>query len=249
MPNPPVHTSFALKLIGELNDAVLNEFSAQMILGSTAPDIRAITNMNRDQTHFAPLSSEKIDEGVKSLFASQPNFLPLRSVPEPTQAFIVGYMSHLIMDQIWISKMYRRFFSNSDLFPNQVTANVMDRALQMCMDQEANPYAEETLTLLENSEKDIDIPFIPKESLETWREWMQNRFSRGFSWDRLNFMAQRRQNDDSKVSAESVATEFLNSLPDSLNKLYAIIPWDHVEEYQNFTMQESKRIIKEYLEI
>jgi hypothetical protein len=233
-------------LIDELNEPVLKEFSGQMILGSTAPDIRAITNMNRDQTHFAPLTSITIDEGIKSMFKSEPTFLPLRSTPKPTQAFIVGYMSHLIMDQAWITTMYQRFFAKSDLFPNQVTANVMDRALQMCMDQEASPYAEKILSLLKNSERDISVPFIEQESLKAWREWMESRFSKGFSWDRLNFMAQRRQDNNSIVSAKIVAKEFLDSLPNSLNKLYEKIPWKYIEEYQDFTMQESKRIIKEY---
>lgn len=248
MPNPPVHAALAFELADRLGQPVVERHVGALLLGATAPDIRSMISVDREHTHFSSLDSTAIDTGVEGLFFAHPRLASLPELSEATQAFLLGYVSHLVADQAWISTMYRPFFEDADRFPDRATANVMDRALQMEMDRQAAAEAARALPLLDRAEAGVDVGFIEGAALKEWRERMEGRFAQGFSWERLRFMARRRQDPAEVSTAESVAGEFLDSVPRGLADLEALVPWQRVEEYQALVLAESERLVRRLIE-
>ena len=247
MPNPPTHASIAFQIVEVVQAPFVERHLGALVLGATAPDIRAIMDVERDVTHFAPLSSTVIDEGVLTLFATHAHLSPLGDLSEATRAFLLGYVSHLVADQVWINTMYRPFFENPDLFPDRAVGNVMDRALQMEMDRRVRPDVDRALPLLEAADDGVDVGFLEGSLLREWRAWVEQRFTQEFSWDRLRRMARRRQEPDSVSTAEVAAEGFLNHIPTGLARLDERVPWKHVEEYRAVTLTEIERVARKLL--
>jgi hypothetical protein len=248
VPNPPVHAALAFELADRLGQPVVDRHVGALLLGATAPDIRAMLSVDREHTHFSALDSTAIDAGVEGLFSAHPRLAPLLELPEETQAFLLGYISHLVADQAWINTMYRPFFEDAVRFPDRTTANVMDRALQLEMDRQAAADVARALPLLDGAEAGIDVGFIEEVALKEWRERMETRFAEGFSWDRLRFMARRRQDPAEVPLAERVADEFLDSVSRGLEGLEAVVPWRRVEEYRALVLTESERLARRLIE-
>ena len=247
MPNLPCHIELAYQVLRRLHHPTLDVNLGYFLLGSTSPDIRVITCGRREQYHFAPLDFGSVGAGVAGLFDSHPH---LASVPDhdgPMQAFVAGYVTHLIADEIWIVKVFRPFFGNPDVFEDRTLGRVMDRALQLELDRQAWSTVETSLTPLRDASEAVDIGFIPSETLDQWRQWLLAFLEHGFSWDRLQFMARRIADGDENHSAHLVASEFLRAIPQSLERLYRLVPRRAVQAFRERTITASVHAVGEYL--
>ena len=128
---------------------------------------------------------------MHSLFESHPSLHSSSLNDGPTRAFVAGYITHLLSDETWIRTMYRPFFGNPDVFEDEATGKVMDRALQLELDRQAWGTVDATIHLLEAATHEIDVGFILPTTLADWRRWVVSSLERGFSWERIRFMARR----------------------------------------------------------
>ncbi|MFQ5860967.1 MAG: zinc dependent phospholipase C family protein, partial [Dehalococcoidia bacterium] len=137
MPNLLAHIHIGLQAVERLSFPFLERNLGSLLLGCTSPDIRIITKGKRDETHFAPLNIQRVGEGVENLLRRYPRLRDARSLSEPTRAFLAGYISHLVADEVWVLEIYRPYFANPDPFSNRAQANLWDRALQLELDRQA----------------------------------------------------------------------------------------------------------------
>ena len=217
------------------------------LLGSTSPDVRVITRRSREEYHFAPLDFESVGTGVAGLFGAHPELSSASAQPGPMVAFIAGYLTHLMADEVWIVDMYRSFFGNPQVFENSAFGDVMDRALQIELDRRAWAEAEATRREIESSIDGLDVGFIPPETLSDWQKWVLGVFDRGFSWERLKFMANRISRGDDTHPAHDLAREFLNSVPHGLDRLYEAVPFGTLTEYEDRAVDVLTRTVADYL--
>ena len=110
MPNPPTHIDLALESMRRLEHPALEKYPGSFLLGSTAPDIRIITRDRREETHFVPLSNDVVGAGAENMLRCYPRLSMTSGLSGPTIAFIAGFISHLISDEVWIIHMYRPYF-------------------------------------------------------------------------------------------------------------------------------------------
>ena len=110
MPNLPMHIYIARQVADELDWGFVHDHMGSCFLGSTTPDIRAMTKGDREQTHFAPLTLESVGEGTRKMFEMYPQLADKNHQNPATRAFILGYISHLVADETWITTMYRPHF-------------------------------------------------------------------------------------------------------------------------------------------
>ena len=80
MPNLPAHIELAAMVAERLGPSALDGNLGYFLLGSTSPDIRAITKADRQDYHFAPLSFESIGAGVDGCWPPTPSFESPRAV-------------------------------------------------------------------------------------------------------------------------------------------------------------------------
>ena len=248
MPNLPTHVVIAAELAETLDEPMLKKHMGALLLGSTTPDIRIITRAPRELTHFSTLESEGITTGIETLLKEHPELVDSSKVSEETRAFLLGYFTHLIADQSWIANVYRPYFGNAKVFPDHVEANVLDRALQLSMDYQQWDVMRKNLPLFDRAEQGVDIGFITQETLESWREWTQEYLARDFSWERLRYLAGRRQEESSMDAAHEVAEKFLSSVDKGLEHIAERVSATSVRHYRRQTMQYCLKMSQEYLQ-
>ena len=236
MPNLAAHIDLAQESAERLREPVVLEHLGHFLLGSTSPDIRAITKRSREEYHFAPLDFDRVGAGVRGLFEAHPCLRNGAGHGGPTRAFVAGYITHLVADEVWITDMYRPHFGNRAVFADEAAANVMDRAMQMEMDRRSWPALESARSTMAGAAEGVDVGFIDQPTLEKWLDWVFTVADRGFSWDRLRFMANRVARGDASHPAHAAAERFLDGMPGSLDTLYARVPAEKIDLYRRCTV-------------
>ena len=85
-----MHIHLANTVAEQLGRGYVFDHKGAYYLGSTAPDIRAMTRWPREQTHFAPLSVEQVGTGTKTMFSLHPE--EVENISPDTQAFMPGFV-------------------------------------------------------------------------------------------------------------------------------------------------------------
>ncbi len=247
MPNPPVHVNLARQVAERINHDILDENMGYYLLGSTSPDIRVITRKDRACYHFAKLDFEEVGAGVSGLFHNHPNLSEAAVHSEATQAFIAGYLTHLLADETWIANMFRPFFGNPNVFEDNVLGLVMDRAMQLELDRRCWQEIASIGELLDVRVESVDVGFISDETLADWVQWVMANLERGFSWERLRFMARRIASGEEGHPAHELADAFVLDAAGGLERIYEYIPRTSGEEYEDAALASLTKAVKAYL--
>ncbi len=249
MPNLPMHIYIARQVAEELDWGFVHDHLGSCFLGSTAPDIRAMTKWNRERTHFAPLSLELVGDGTRRMFHLYPELADRRNLPPATRAFVLGYVSHLTADEVWITTMFRPHFSReSTLAGDEVEAQIWDRALQLEMDRQAH---EEMAgfghagSIICGGEQGVETAFLDADVLEEWRQWVTRFMGRDFDWERLKRALNRMYRDNDDV--QQLVDRFLAGMPASLEDVYSKVPREELGAYRERALNQTLLQVKEYL--
>ncbi len=251
MPNPPTHIDLALESMRRLQHPVLEKHLGSFLLGCTAPDIRIITRRRRDETHFAPLSNDVIGAGAENMLRCYPRLAGTSSLSGPTVAFIAGFISHLVSDEVWIIHMYRPYFGESGVFHDGLQGNIMDRALQLEMDQRAARAGrglDDVRHHLEDAISGVEVDFLSAETLAQWQSWLLTIPQSRFSWERLRFMV-RRQYPEAEEGADVMrrVEQFIDAPVQGLKQIFSRVPSEDLEAYRERCIGAWVRIAGEYL--
>ena len=249
MPNLPMHIFVAREVAQELDWGFVHDNLGSCFLGSTTPDIRAMTKWDRERTHFAPLTLESVGTGTRRMFELYPELTDLKNLNPATRAFVLGYVSHLTADEVWITTMFRPHFSQGrTLAATDEEAQIWDRALQLDMDRRAhlelNGLARAGEVIC-SGEQGVDIQFIEPEVLAEWRQWVARFMSWEFDWQRLKRALNRMYRDNADV--QDMVDQFLTDMPQSLEAVYERVPYEKVENYRQAAVAQTLLQIKEYL--
>lgn len=217
------------------------------LLGATSPDIRVITRKDRACYHFAQLDFHEIGAGISGLFHHHPHLSDAAAHSEATQAFIAGYLTHLLADETWIATMFRPFFGNPGVFHDNILGLVMDRAMQLELDRRCWQDIHTLGSLLHIPTESVDVGFIHPDTLSDWIQWVTANLNRGFSWERLRFMARRIAYGKDTHPAHQLADDFLTNASSGLERIYQYIPRSSPEQYQQTALSSLTKAVQEYL--
>lgn len=171
MPSLGSHLARARQVAARLALPEVDADRGAFYLGATAPDIRVITRLDRAVTHFFDLKDFGDQDGVARMFEAHPALATPAGLDAATTAFIAGYLTHLVLDETFISEVYRPSFGALSPLKEDAKANVLDRALQYEMDrrdrQDETAMAE-VRAAIEASMPVGGIPFIADEHLVQW---------------------------------------------------------------------------------
>ena len=224
---------------------VLNENMGCYLLGSTAPDVRVITRKGRQPYHFAPLDFDEVGAGIAGLYREHPQLAEIKH--GPTLSFMAGYVTHLTLDETWITRMYRPLFGVDGVFETEAVGAVMDRVMQMELDTLALERLDVLKAHLGSFKGGVDIPFIDGDTLSEWHEWVTDFVSREFTWERLRFMATRISRGDESHPAHAIADDFVRGMPDTLDVLHETVPAERLVEFKRDAIADMARVVAEHL--
>jgi|TARA_B100000315_G_scaffold196929_1_gene188224 hypothetical protein len=251
MPNLPTHVFLVNQVVERLDWGCLSDNLGSVFLGSTAPDMRAMTKWPRERTHFSPLSVDEVGTGLRAMFRLHPELADYEMLSNATRAFILGYISHLVADEVWIIAIYRPCFSPPEgstmAAGNKVEAHIWDRALQLDMDRRALPHVGDHLQAIAAMPADevgLEVGFLGAEALGEWKEWVGRFVAREFSWERLRRSLNRMYRGDDDV--QQAVDGFLEEMPGSLERVYERIPREQIDAYQQRVVDETVAQAREH---
>jgi len=246
MPNLPTHIALARRAAERLQYPLIHNNPSAFLLGATAPDIRIITKRPREEYHFAELDFEHVGAGMGGLFEAHPTLRKPRD--KATRAFVAGYLTHLMADEVWITTMFRPYFANDELFPDRDQGLVMDRACQLQLDRENRPDVAPLVGVLRRPMKRIGVGFIPPETLVAWQAWTADFLNeRAYNWERLRNQARRIARGDDPHPAHDHTDAFIAGLPDSMARLHERVPEGCLVDYQTNAVDILTGTLKDYL--
>ena len=250
MPNLPMHIYLCQQVATELDWGYAHDHPGAAYLGSTTPDIRAMTKWDRARTHFSDLSVREIGAGVRRMFELHPHLAGAdNGLTPPTRAFLLGYVSHLVADEVWITTMFRpHFAAGNRITDTDVEAHIWDRALQLDMD---NAVLSDNGGLLAQNdaiaalEQMPVLGFLQDELIDEWRGWVARLLGWDFTWERLKRALNRMYRDDDEV--QQVVDGFLANMPRSLERVYERVPRALIDDYRRRVIDETKVQAREFL--
>ena len=250
MPNLPMHIYLCQQVATELDWGYAHDHSGAAYLGSTTPDIRAMTKWERARTHFSDLGVDRVGAGVERMFDMHPHLAGSDNGLTPqTRAFLLGYVSHLVADEMWITTMFRPHFDPSNLVTDtEVEAHIWDRALQLDMDRRVlheNGGLSDENDAIAAVDLMPALGFLEDELIDEWRGWVARLLGWDFTWERLKRALNRMYRDNDEVQV--VVDGFLAQMPESLERIYQRIPRELIDNYHRRVIEETKAQAREYL--
>ena len=204
------------RLAAQRLDAANGEF----LLGATTPDIRVITRWDRERTHFFDITDEGHQDSVAAFFEAHHSLRDAGRLSPQTRAWVCGYLTHLIMDQEYVTAIYRPYFGHRSLLGGDGHANLLDRILQYEFDRRERE-RDETMHGLRQalfaSALDIDAGFIDRSTLEQWRDTTAAVTEHPADWERFAFIASRHL-DRAGIQDEHGLNEFMQRVPELLDR-------------------------------
>lgn len=245
-----MHIYLANQVAEQLDRSSVYDHLGSYFLGSTTPDIRAMTGWPREQTHFAPLSVEEVGTGARTMFRMHPELS--QDITPATKAFLAGYVSHLAADEVWITSVFRPHFDtaleHSRVTDDEVEANIWDRALQLDMDRQTLPQLNGETNpqeVLACSDQDVSVSFLEEGILTEWKDWVGRFMGWEFTWDRLKRALNRLYRDDEDV--QRTVERFLEGMPRSLEQVYEKVPEGEVSAYQHRALAATISQVREFV--
>lgn len=248
MPPLALHTAIAKEMAERLRLPLLDEQRGSLYIGATAPDVRVITRWDRSRTHFFDLSCFDEQSGVAAFFETYPALASPGGLNPQTASFVAGYLSHLIMDEMWITSVYRPYFGERSPLGGDVRANVMDRALQFSLDSDRRDDRDLMAHILDavlRCDLELEIDFIDRDTLGEWRDLIARVAEATPDWERFREGAMRRL-ADSGLNCDGF-DEMTRSLPDIVDETLSYLSRERIETFLEDSLVASAEAAREYL--
>ncbi len=249
MPPITMHMVVARGIALDLGAAELLDAHGQYIIGATTPDIRVITKQDRMSTHYFDLNVEAHQDSVGAFLKENGRLLESARMNTDTRAFAAGYISHLALDEEYITKVYRPYFAKHEALGGKIRANVMDRLLQFDLDRTYGndpEFKQNMSTALACSVEGIDAGFVDTETLERWRQVTADIAARNMDWDRMRGMISNHLRFGGLEEGETLST-FLDALPELLEETIAHITSAEIEGFVQRSTETARSAVERYL--
>jgi hypothetical protein len=244
MPLLGLHMTVARDLAQDIASPVIDADRGAFYLGATAPDIRVLTRASREDTHFFTLDDFDDQSGVQRLFDAQPELRAAGALPASTASFMAGYLSHLVLDEEYITRIYRPLFGERSDLRDDALAAFMDRALQCEMDDggraDTQKVDEIRCALLETA-VEVTVGFIARDTLLEWRTISAGTFERPLTLDRF---VRRQYGPERAAEAERFMTD---EVPAIIRRTHEHVGDERIREYLFDSARRARATIEEYL--
>lgn len=248
VPTPFYHLDIAQRVLNhpglpEPIQSLLDEQLGAFFLGSTAPDVRAISGQSRSSTHFytIPLSSNATI--AERVFKKFPHLAEVENLLPAHTAFVAGYISHIQADLIWLKDLFFPYFFTNTKWGNLQHRMLMHNVLRTYMDENIlASLPEDTAERLQGVEPHEWLPFITDENLRTWRDFIAEQLAPGGNSRTVEVFAERLG-----VSMEEFS-DLINSVERLDEVLFSHLPRQVLVEYQNKLVTENIRLLETYLD-
>jgi hypothetical protein len=247
MPPLGLHMTVARELATRIGSSRIDADRGAYYLGATTPDIRVLTRWDRERTHFFNLRDRTEQSGVHRLFEEQPGLQDAVAIDTPTAAFVAGYISHLVLDEEYITQIYRSYFGEGGALGDQLMANVMDRLLQLHLDRQEREdgcAVVEIRDALARTAVDVAVDFIGHDTLLEWRDWQIELISTAPHFEKMMVRHLQAVGIRGEVEIARFFEEHSDELlRDTINR----VGEERIRDYLSTAKAKAQRAMTEYL--
>lgn len=250
MPALALHAAVAKRIADQLHRRALDGDPGSLYLGSTAPDIHILMRWERERTHFFDLQELEEQSAVTAMFEAHPALARPAELSPPTAAFVCGYISHLVMDEIWIDDIYRPFFGRSSPLAGDRRADIMDRAVQYELDRQARADRQAMSHIVKELARptpDLEVSLVDEGPLGLWRELMVEALNHPPDWEHFRFFGGRALRM-AGIDTPEAFTEFVKTLPALVAEATDYLGREHIDAFLERSLDQGREAIKEYLD-
>lgn len=164
---------------GRLADQLAAEWPA-FYLGSVAPDINAISEIRRADTHFYDIPPQPGSQAVPEMLAQYPSLAAPGLLPPAQAVFVAAYSAHLLLDLIWLRQIVVPFFFQADHLGPPAQRRLTHFILLTYLDTLSLAALPDTaVTTLARAKPNQWLPFAPDALLVQWRDMLVDQLQPG----------------------------------------------------------------------
>jgi hypothetical protein len=155
-----------------------------------------------------------------------------------------------VMDEQYITRIYRPYFLKHEELGGVVRANLMDRLLQFDLDRthgNTPEVVEDLVGALACTVEGIECGFVDHETLDRWRNITLDVAQRGMDWDRMRSMASNHLKHSGITETEDLGN-FLDSIPDLLDETIAHVTDAEIQGFIERSSTAATEAIERYLQ-
>lgn len=111
MPNAQTHLAAVCALLARPPIQAAFQWLAEepacpaFLLGAISPDVRALSGQAREETHFFDIPPRSAHPAHAVMLERWPKLRDAVQLGQPHAAFVAGYITHLVMDQVWVEQV------------------------------------------------------------------------------------------------------------------------------------------------
>jgi hypothetical protein len=162
---------------------------------------------------------------------------------------MAGYISHLVMDEDYITQIYRPLFGERSPLRDEDLADVMDKCLQWDIERadfEDPAKVDDIRDALAQAAVEVNVGFIAQDTLRQWRDVSLDVMSQALTIDRLvRFLGRRLPHV--RLDDEAEAARFAEGVPALLERTWQHVGEERVREFLHGSKLRARGAIKEYL--
>lgn len=245
MPTPVMH----LVLAGEIlrRDALppatrrlLNQQRGPFLLGHTVPDVQTLSGQARDETHFYSLPRTSERPAHEALFAAYPQLAHAEELPAAQAAFIAGYIAHLLLDELWLDRIFLPYFGGD--WGTRGERGFLHNVLRTWLDaRDQRRLNGSVVTALQEAEPQGWLPFVGDDHLRAWCDWLVGQLEPGRSVQTATVFAKRMGVSVAEVEA------VLSSPQQMEERVFRHVPRAALRSFHDVGYARSAALIAAYL--
>ena len=241
---PPIcwHLVTVREASAQIDIPAVQEHPAWFLLGATSPDIRVISPFTRAQTHFFDIDLQEQESGTQRIFEQHPGLLRAALTDGHHQAFVAGYLTHLVMDELWITSVYRPLFGGASPLAEDDRRNLLDRIVQFGMDRRQRLDRElmgDIKRTLQDFTADGGIGFLDEPLLRRWHEVIGNLTDQLPEWEVFGRLAGRFFPNEDKE-------EIVRQAPDLLERAMQHVTEERLVRFRAEAITRSQQMVQGY---
>lgn len=244
MPTPFTHLRFALELKARLQldvAAILEAEQPAFLLGSIAPDVQTVSGQPRDATHFFHIPRRDARPAHQHLFEQHPALAQPRQMPAPQAAALSGYLTHLLLDEIWVQEIFEPVFGHRQSWGTFSERLYLHNALRSYVDEHDRRYLPLAIAAsLHAARPDRWLPFVGDDHLLHWRDLVAEQLTPGQAARTVEVFAERMGADPHALAA------LLASPEEMQRRVWARLPAEKLDMYYAAGLEQAADLLRAY---
>lgn len=227
---------------GRLQQQVVAQWPA-FYLGSVAPDVNAISQIARSETHFYQAPPLPAADAYLQLLVQHPQLRKAAQLPPAQAMFVAAYGAHLLLDLVWLREVDYPLFFQSTSAVSAAERRLVHFVLLTYLDQLALGSLPATaVDHLNGARPSAWLPFVPDSVLVDWRHLLASQLQPGGTVQTTAIFGRR---------VGLSADEFASYLADASwmeAHIFSPLPLAHIQQCLQTAVDRSVDFVASYLQ-